>query len=340
MPIKFLEDAGPKLANAGRKDLLDAIRSACGRVIVGETVTLKQPMIDGVSSVELLKSWGADMVTINHYNAELPMIPGLHSTMAGIEKFGSYWNKQGVKGCIPDIKLVEPSFQKLYLQYGFGRTIAEVKTLTGIPVGLTLEPVPDDYDLPPARIANIKNAQKAVEHGANYITIIQTPSMQKAEFAKSVAKVREGLGENGLVKAGKMPWGSSFLIEPEQFISEDEIKLLAQSGADTIILPSPGTVPGLTIELVRRWVCIVHSCGLLAEASIGTSQEGADTDVIRRFGIDSKMTGADMFQIGDGAYSGTTTPENMMAFAFSIKGRRHTLRRMAMSPLGYDFMQK
>ena len=339
MSIKILDDAGPKLANAGRKDLLDAIRAAGGRVIIAETVTFRQPIVDGVSSVELLKSWSADMVTINHYNADLPMIPGLRSTKAGIEKFGSCWNEQGIKGCIPDVKLIEPSFQKQYLQFGFGRTITEAKLLTGIPVGITLEPVAEDSDFPPARIANTANARRAVEHGASYINIIQTPSMPAAEFAKSVAKVREGLGENGLVKAGKMPWGNSFLSGPEQYITESEIKLLAQSGVDTVILPSPGTVPGLTVELVRNWVSIVHSCGLVAEATIGTSQEGADADVIRRIAIDSKMTGADMFQIGDGVYSGTTIPENLMAFAMSIKGRRHTLRRMAMSPLGYDILQ-
>lgn len=87
------------------------------------------------------------------------------------------------------------------------------------------------------------------------------------------------------------------------------------------------------MELVRGWVSAVHNCGLLAETTIGTSQEGAEAEVIRRIAIDSKMTGADMFQIGDSGYSGVTTPENLMAFAMSIKGRRHTLRRMAMSPL-------
>ena len=77
----------------------------------------------------------------------------------------------------------------------------------------------------------------------------------------------------------------------------------------------------------------VHNCGLLAETTIGTSQEGADPDVIRRFAIDSKMTGADLFQIGDSVYGGCCTPENVMSFARAIKGQRHTLRRAALSPL-------
>ena len=142
------------------------------------------------------------------------------------------------------------------------------------------------------------------------------------------------MGEMGLVKAGKMPWGGcSFLVNADEFVTEAEIKELAAAGADAIVLPTPGTVPGLTIELVRQWVTVVHNCGLPAETTIGTSQEGADPDVIRRFAIDSKMTGADLFQIGDSVYGGCCTPENVMSFARAIKGQRHTLRRAALSPL-------
>ena len=85
MAVKFLEDVGAKLINATRKEMVDAIFAASGRVVIGETVTFKQSMIDGVSNIELLKSWGCDMVTINHYNVNFPMIPGMESTQAGIE---------------------------------------------------------------------------------------------------------------------------------------------------------------------------------------------------------------------------------------------------------------
>ena len=58
MAVKFLEDVGAKLINATRKEMVDAIFAASGRVVIGETVTFKQSMIDGVSNIELLKSWG------------------------------------------------------------------------------------------------------------------------------------------------------------------------------------------------------------------------------------------------------------------------------------------
>ena len=297
MAVKFLEDVGAKLINATRKEMVNAIFAASGRVVIGETVTFKQSMIDGVSNIELLKSWGCDMVTINHYNVNFPMIPGMESTQAGIEQFGSCFNEAGSKGCKPSTKVIENSFQKIFWQFGFGATIGDVKRLVGVPVGMTLEPVTEEDDYPQGRVANEENARRGAEQGASYITLIHTPQMSAGEFAKSVAQVRSGMGEMGLVKAGKMPWG------------------------------------GLTIELVRQWVTVVHNCGLLAETTIGTSQEGADPDVIRRFAIDSKMTGADLFQIGDSVYGGCCTPENVMSFARAIKGQRHTLRRAALSPL-------
>lgn len=95
MAVKFLEDVGAKLINATRKEMVNAIFAASGRVVIGETVTFKQSMIDGVSNIELLKSWGCDMVTINHYNVNFPMIPGMESTQAGIEQFGSCFNDAG-----------------------------------------------------------------------------------------------------------------------------------------------------------------------------------------------------------------------------------------------------
>ncbi len=333
MSVKFLNDVGKKIINASREELVKAIQGASGRVIIGETVTFKQNLIDGATNVELIKSWGCDMATINHYNHVMPMMPGLPSTEDGIKQFFSYWNEDASAGKVPDKKNVEGSFQSTFLEFGFGRTIGEVKKLAGIPVGMTLEPVTEESDYPLSRIANRENAQKGIEQGASYITMIRTPSMSEKDFAGCVQSVREGVESNGLVKAGKMPWGGSFLTNADEFIGAKEIRQLAQAGADVIVLPSPGTVPGLTVDLVRKWVSVIHECGLLAETTIGTSQEGADVAVIQRIAIDSKMTGADLFQIGDSVYGGSCSPQNVMAFAKAIKGERHVLRRMAVSPM-------
>ena len=38
--------------------MVDAIFAASGRVVIGETVTFKQSMIDGVSNIELFEELG------------------------------------------------------------------------------------------------------------------------------------------------------------------------------------------------------------------------------------------------------------------------------------------
>jgi len=333
MAINLLTDVGQKLINATRDELIQAIQSACGRIVIGETVTFKQSLFDGASNAELIKGCGCDMATYNHYNVDMPMIPGLSSTEEGIGKFFSFWNEKKSKGIIPDIMDVEESFQITFLQFGFGRTINDVSRLIGIPVGITLEPVEAGTGYPNARIATKENAKRAMEHGAKYINLITIPKMSPDSVASCIEQTREGIGNKGLIKVGKMPWGASFKLRPDEFITAEEIQQFAKSGADAIIVPSPGTIPGLTIELVKKWIDLIHECGILAETTVGTSQEGADPDVIRRIAIDSKMAGADMYQIGDSVYNGSCSPSNILAFAKAIKGERHTMRRVAASPV-------
>ena len=78
-------------------------------------------------------------------------------------------------------------------------------------------------------------------------------------------------------------------------------------------------------------VTFTHSLGCLAMTAIGTSQEGADVDTIRRIALECKMTGADIHHLGDSGYTGIAAPENITAYSIVIKGVRHTYRRMAAS---------
>jgi len=108
LSLQYLYEIGKKLIESERGGLIKAIRNACGRVIVGETVSFKSSLVDGVTNAELLKSWGVDMVTINHYDVDMPMIPGLPSNEEGIVRWGTAWNEENTKGCRPDVRVVEP----------------------------------------------------------------------------------------------------------------------------------------------------------------------------------------------------------------------------------------
>ena len=103
------------------------------------------------------------------------------------------------------------------------------------------------------------------------------------------------------------------------------------AGADVILVPAPGTVPGITMEAVHDLAESVHSRGGLLMTAIGTSQEGADTATIRQIALMCKMAGADIHHIGDTGVPGMALPQNILAYSIAIRGERHTYHRMALS---------
>ena len=95
------------------------------------------------------------------------------------------------------------------------------------------------------------------------------------------------------------------------FLTEADVRAFAEAGADIILLPAPGTVPGITMEYVRSLVVCAHSLGKMTLTAIGTSQEGADTDTIKEIALMCKMTGTDLHHLGDAGYGGMALPENI-----------------------------
>ena len=102
-------------------------------------------------------------------------------------------------------------------------------------------------------------------------------------------------------------------------------------GADIILLPAPGTVPGITQNYAHDLIKVAHSHGKLALTAIGTSQEGADVATIRQIALMCKMVGADIHHIGDTGVPGMALPQNIMAYSIAIRGERHTYHKMAQS---------
>jgi len=115
-----------------------------------------------------------------------------------------------------------------------------------------------------------------------------------------------------------------------RIIDEKTINDFIEAGADIILIPAPGTVPGITLEFVKAMTDFVHSKGKMVLTTIGTSQEGASVETIRQIALMCKMAGADMHHIGDTGFFGMAVPENIFEYSKTIRGVRHTYRRMAM----------
>jgi hypothetical protein len=219
--------------------------------------------------------------------------------------------------------------------------IHKLRELTGRPIGINLEPVeqvlssqdPEEnmWAMTDGRKATLENAKKAADMGVNFILLTGNPGIGVTNEAieQTLRVYKEALGDRLILAAGKMHASGILTEGAEKIITKEDIAAFAAAGADIILLPAPGTVPGITVEYVRELVNYAHGLGCLTITAIGTSQEGADVATIRQIALMCKMTGTDIHHLGDAGYGGMSLPENIQAYSIAIRGIRHTYRRMA-----------
>ena len=303
---RFLDCTASDFENMKKKELLEATSASEGRVLVCETIGILQPMLGDVTNAEFVASMGADMILLNMFDVNHPVIQGLPKTEDR-------------------------------------EVIRKIKQLTGRPVGINLEPLEQGkessvetnemWKLSGGRVATLENAKTAVEMGVDFIVLTGNPGIgvTNAAITDTLKLYREHLGEQVVLIAGKMH-ASGILSEcGEHILTEADVRAFAEAGADIILLPAPGTVPGITMEYVRSLVVCAHSLGKMTLTAIGTSQEGADTDTIKEIALMCKMTGTDLHHLGDAGYGGMALPENILEYGKVIRGIRHTYHRMAVS---------
>jgi len=322
MTKRIIEADRAELATLQGRELVESIRLSEGRTIAAEVVAFFPAIIPDVSNAALAAAFGPDIIHLNHYDIDKPLIAGFSSFEEGMKS----WAKAGLQVVMTNE--IEGPIRRFLLQLGMGVTLGMLRTLIGRVVGISLDVVTDKSTSPPGRLATTETATKAIEHGAAYITLVGTPTITKEALRTNIQQLRDGLGTEVLLVTGRMPWGGNSVDAPG-FLGPSEVESLITAGADIVMLPVPGTVRGASFEKVAESVALAHQMGALVELTIGNSQESAEVETVRRLAMDGKLTGADIYQIGDGGYGGIAIPENILAFAVAIKGKRHTYRRMA-----------
>lgn len=305
MAKRILNMTPEELTNLTKEDLITAIAGSEGRVLASETIGVTIPLLTDVTNAEFAASMGADMILLNMFDVQNPKIMAL-----------------------PEVEKEE--------------TVREVKRLTGRMVGINLEPVDDAaasenaetlWAMSAGRYATVENAVLAQKMGVDMIVLTGNPGngVSNEAITSSLRAISAEIGDKIVLAAGKMHASGVIGEGGENIITKEDIKQFAEAGADVILMPAPGTVPGITTEYIRGLVSYAHSLGKLTITSIGTSQEGADTETIKRIALECKMTGTDIHHIGDSGYVGMALPENIMAYGVTIRGIRHTYHRMAQS---------
>ena len=304
MAKRFLDCCASDFAKFTKEDLLESIRKSEGRVLACETIGTVQPMLGNVTNAEFVASMGADIILLNMFDVQKPVINGLPA-------------------CKPE------------------ETVRLLKKLTGRPIGINLEPVEGGeegetdplWKMSAGRRATVENALRAKELGVDFILLTGNPGMgvSNPAIVRTLRQFKEAVGDRIVLAAGKMHAAGVLSEAAENIMTEQDVAQFVEAGAEILLLPAPGTVSGITVEYARSLVTCAHKLGALTITAIGTSQEGADTDTIKRLALLCKMTGTDLHHLGDAGYAGMSLPENIMAYSVAVRGIRHTYHRMAVS---------
>lgn len=296
-----------------KRMLIETIKNSEGRTVMAETIVSVPSLVYGVSNPELAASFGCDMVTLNFFDFKNPFIFGIDDLSINISA-----------GPMELQKLIEIS-SKNAKDFNY---IKKIKKIVGRFIGVNIEPVPEGTEYVEGRKLNKENLIKAKEYGFDYIMITGNPNtgVNVNTITRGIEMAKEILSDDVMIIAGKMHGAGSGNIYDNKVLKD-----FVKAGADCILIPAPGTVPGIDLDVAKSQIYSIHESGALAMTTIGTSQEGSQKIVIESIAIQSKMAGADIQHIGDAAYSGIALPENIMALSIAIRGLRHTYRRMAYS---------
>lgn len=292
---RLLNCVASDFAGLDREGLLAAIRASEGRVIMAENVTHAGSALPEVTNAELVRAFGADLILMNTLDVLNPDIPGLDVTE----------NK-----------------------------IARLKELTGRPIGVNLEPIDLEVEMLEARLeinegrqVNAKTVQALNDNGFDFVCITGNPGAgitnktieEAIRFTKSIFK--------GVIIAGKMHGAGS----KEAIFDEEALLSFADAGADIVLIPSPGSVPGSSIEECSRIVKKLKAKDVMTVGGLGTSQESSDVATIKQIGLMNKMVGFDIHHIGDAGFGGLAPLENIFELSVAVRGKRHTYKMIGTS---------
>ncbi|WP_270330921.1 haloacid dehalogenase-like hydrolase [Lapidilactobacillus dextrinicus] len=289
------------------EDLKESIKASEGRVVLSENVVTSQPLGEDITNAEVAAAFGADLILLNNMDVMNPVVMGLYD---GEETMAT----------------AKPRHD--------GHIIKDLQHLVGRPIGVNLEPIDVDADMLEERLEIVTGRTAMPETlaeverlGYNFVVLTGNPGtgVTNEQIVKNIKIAKQKY--SGLVIAGKMH--AAGVNEP--LINPDIVKEFIAAGADVILVPAVGTVPGLTDDELTEIVKIAHEANALVMSTIGTSQESGTTSYIENIAIRNKICGVDIQHIGDAGYGGMAPVENIFTLSKAIRGQRHTVSRMARS---------
>ncbi|HCE12221.1 MAG TPA: PEP phosphonomutase [Enterococcus sp.] len=305
MVKRLLSATASEVAKMTKDELKQSIKASEGRIILSENVVLHPPLEHNITYSEFARAYGADMILLNGFDTANPVVLGMYN-----ENAASEINSSGKEHLIRDLK-----------------------KLVGLPIGLNLEPVDpnaqmaeDRTEIAEGRQATKESFERANQLGFDFICLTGNPGVGVSNEAiiGSIAAAKTHF--DGLIIAGKMHGAG--VNEP--VVDQQTVEKIVSAGADILLVPAIGTVPGISEVVLADAIGYAHQHDVLVMSAIGTSQESADPETIREIALRNKILGVDIQHIGD-ANMGIYGIENIEVLSNTIRGKRHTAARFARS---------
>lgn len=290
MNEKSLLDCTPgEFATMKREEILHGIRASDGKALGAMISSDVTPYSGDLTNAELCAASGAEILILDHFNAENPRVEGLPAVKQPMD------------------------------------TVRMIRKLTGRLIGVRLAARgPERYrkseGITRGMLATAQNAVKAAAMGVNLLLISGEPSAIK----DALREVRKAAGEEMVLFGGD---GQAQYAVP----TIDDINGYINNGADGVLLQGPGTMPGCTEEWCEQRISHIHYRGKVAVLSIGNGMENTDPETVRRIAFAAKLSGADLHLLGNDGPMGMADPEVFLTYSLAIRGKKETLRRMAVS---------
>ncbi len=296
MVTRLINANSSELLKMNGAELKQSIKASEGRTVLSENV-VTEPVIDNLTTSEIAAAFGADLILLNLFDTLNPKVSGL------------------------DVK--DPA-----------DTVKRLHELTGRPIGVNLEPVDESVKMESTRLqiakgrtATVESMQAAEKLGFNFVCFTGNPGtgVTNKMIAKAVKTAKDNF--SGMIIAGKMHGAGV----DEPVADEKSVESFIDAGADVILVPAVGTVPGFTSEELVKIVKLVHTHDGLVMSTIGTSQESSGAQTVHDIALQNKICGVDIQHIGDAEWGVMPPTESIFELSKTIRGMNHTISRMARS---------
>ena len=226
MTRRLLDCTASELRTFQKDQLLESIAGCEGRVMMCETIGITPPLLGDVTNAEYAAALGADILLLNMFDVQNPRLEPL-----------------------PESSPRE--------------TIRTLKRLTGRVIGINLEPVDPRiaagnagtlWEMTPGRLATADNARLAADMGVDLILLTGNPGNGVANEAilATLSQLKAAVGDRVILAAGKMHAAGLPGQGGANIMTAEDAQAFMEAGADIVLVPAPGTVPGITVEMVHR----------------------------------------------------------------------------------------